>query len=278
MKILTDVRGVNMTENNLQKNADRFKGFAEVYDNSRPKMPIYPVKIITRYLERMPETVVDLGCGTGLSTLVWRGNCKNAIGIDPSDDMLFEAQKKAGDGLSFLKGFSNDTTLDSGIADAVVCSQSFHWMEPFSTLNEVSRILKDGGVFATVDCDWPPVCVPKAEKAYAELYKKVKLLEKELPDVKNSFVRYSKDRHLQNIKDSGHFCYCRELLFANTEEFNAERFIGVILSQGSLQSVLKLHPELIFDDISKFKKEIYAVFGDSRFEADFCYRMRIGVK
>lgn len=267
-----------MTENNLQKNADRFKGFADVYDNARPKMPIYPVKVIARYLERMPETVVDLGCGTGLSTLVWRGNCKNAIGIDPSDDMLFEAQKKAGEGLSFLKGFSNDTTLENGIADVVVCSQSFHWMEPTSTLKEVSRILRDGGVFATVDCDWPPVCVPKAEKAYLTLYEKVKRLEKELPDVSDSFVRYPKDKHLQNIKDSRHFYYCRELLFSNSEEFDANRFINVILSQGSLQTVLKLHPELIFDDISKFKKEIHGIFGNLRFEADFCYRMRIGVK
>lgn len=278
MKILTDTAGENMAENNLQKNADRFKGFADVYDNARPKMPIYPVKVVARYLERTPETVVDLGCGTGLSTLVWRGNCKNAIGIDPSDDMLFEAQKKAGEGLSFLKGFSNNTTLENGIADAVVCSQSFHWMEPTSTLKEVSRILKDGGVFATVDCDWPPVCVPKAEKAYSTLYEKVKRLEKELPDVSDSFVRYPKDKHLQNIKDSRYFYYCRELLFSNSEEFDANRFINVILSQGSLQTVLKLHPELIFDDISKFKKEIHGIFGNLRFEADFCYRMRIGVK
>lgn len=34
-------------------------------------MPTYPVKIIKRYLGRTPETVVDLGCGTGLSTLVF---------------------------------------------------------------------------------------------------------------------------------------------------------------------------------------------------------------
>lgn len=273
------MKGLTETaENTLQKNADRFKGFADVYDSARPKMPTYPVKIIKRYLGRTPETVVDLGCGTGLSTLVWRGNCKNAIGVEPSGDMLFEAQKKAGGELSFVKAFSDNTTLESNIADVVVCSQSFHWMEPVSTLNEVSRILKDGGVFATVDCDWPPVCVPKAEKAYMELYKKVKRLEKELPDVNKSFVRYPKDKHLENIKNSGHFYYCRELLFSNSEEFDANRFIGVILSQGSLQTVLRLHPELIFDDIEKFKKEVFDIFGGAHFEADFCYRMRIGVK
>lgn len=66
------MKGLTETaENILQKNADRFKGFADIYDSARPKMPTYPVKIIKRYLGRTPETVVDLGCGTGLSTLVF---------------------------------------------------------------------------------------------------------------------------------------------------------------------------------------------------------------
>ena len=27
----------------LQKNADRFRGFADAYDDARPRMPLYPV-------------------------------------------------------------------------------------------------------------------------------------------------------------------------------------------------------------------------------------------
>lgn len=41
------------------------------YTTARPKMPTYPVKIIKRYLGRTPETVVDHGCGTSLSTLAF---------------------------------------------------------------------------------------------------------------------------------------------------------------------------------------------------------------
>ncbi|NLA76879.1 MAG: class I SAM-dependent methyltransferase [Clostridiales bacterium] len=265
-------------ENNLQKNADRFTGFADTYDNARPAMPIYPVKIITKYLGKIPDTIIDLGCGTGLSTLAWQNSCKRAIGIEPSADMLAVAKQKEGGNICFMQGFGDKTGLDDACADAVICSQSFHWMEPAATLKEIDRILKSGGVFATVDCDWPPVSLWQAELEYMKLYKKVKALEASLDDVSESFTRYPKDRHLDNIKASGAFKYCRELVFQNTEKCTAKRFVGLILSQGSLQTVLKLHPELIAHDIDEFKADVTALFGAEEFEIDFSYRMRVGIK
>ena len=44
-----------------EKNADRFTGFAEIYDEARPVMPTHTVSVITRYLGRRPINVVDLG-------------------------------------------------------------------------------------------------------------------------------------------------------------------------------------------------------------------------
>lgn len=178
-----------------QKNADRFRGFAEVYDQAGPTMPRYPVEVVRRYLGRNPETVVNLGCGTGLSTRVWEAVSDRVIGVEPSGDMLAVAQEKRREKLEFRQAFANETGLTAECADAVICSQSFHWMEPVSTLREVNRILKPGGVFAAIDCDWPPVADWRAEEEYMRLYGRVKELEKTLPEVKDTFVRYAKDRH-----------------------------------------------------------------------------------
>lgn len=261
-----------------RKNADRFTGFADTYENARPRVPSYPVKTICKYLGTNPDIAVDLGCGTGLSTLVWENVCKTVIGIEPSDDMLSIAKQKQSDTVHFKKAFSDDTGLPDNYADTVVCSQSFHWMNPTATLKEVNRILKSGGVFATIDCDWPPVTLWQAEKAYMTLYRKVKDIEKNSPIINNTFVRYSKDKHLKNITDCGYFRYTREILFANTEKCTSERFINIILSQGSLQIILKKSPELITDDIETFKKTINGIFGDNEFDIEFCYRMRVGIK
>lgn len=264
--------------NNKEKNADRFTGFADIYEKARPKVPSYPIKIICKYLGKNPDTVADLGCGTGLSTLAWEHTCENVIGIEPSDDMLSVAIQKQSDKVHFKQAFADDTGLPENYADAVVCSQSFHWMEPTATLKEVNRILKSGGVFATIDCDWPPVTLWQAEKAYMTLYKKVREIEKNSPDINDTFVRYSKDNHLQNITDSGYFRYTREILFSNTEKCTSERFISIILSQGSLQTILKKSPELITGDVEEFKNTINGIFGDTEFDIEFCYRMRIGIK
>ena len=116
--------------NNAIKNADRFVGFADTYENARPAMPQYPITVIKKYLKREPEIVVDLGCGTGLSTVIWKDYSKKVIGVEPSEDMLSIARKKQYNNISFIKAFSHKTGLPNEFADAVVCSQSFHWMEP----------------------------------------------------------------------------------------------------------------------------------------------------
>lgn len=261
-----------------QKNADRFTGFADVYDSARPSVPLYPVQIAVNYLGKTPDRVVDLGCGTGLSTLIWKEHAKEVVGIEPSDDMRAVAEQKKAENVRFEKGFGNKIPLENESADAVICSQSFHWMEPKSTLAEVNRILKPNGVFLTVDCDWPPVIDWRAEKLYMDLYEKIKELEKEFDDVNDTFVRYSKDKHLENIKASGYFRYAREIVFTNEEPCTAKRLCDLLLSQGSTQILLKLHPEMIKKDIDDFCAKVHELLGDKTYSAGFCYRMRIGVK
>ena len=263
---------------NKQNNADRFSGFAEVYENARPKVPKYPIDVICRYLGRNPQLVVDMGCGTGLSTEIWQEFSDKVTGIEPNDEMRGIAEKKANSKMNFIKAFSDSTGLDACCADAVVCSQSFHWMEPTATLKEVNRILKDRGVFATIDCDWPPVAKWEAENAYMRLYGKVKEFEEQVPDIKDSFIRYSKDKHLENISKSGYFTYTREILFSNVEKCTKERFCNIILSQGSTQAILKKHPELIKKELDIFYEDIDSCFEKEPFDIEFCYRMRIGIK
>lgn len=162
-----------MINANEMKNADRFLGFADVYENARPKLPSFPVEIATRYLNKKPSLVVDLGCGTGLSTLAWADFSDKVIGIEPSEDMLKIAKNKTSENVEFLKGFSHNTGLLSESVDVVACSQSFHWMNPQETLKEIDRILKKSGIFMTIDCDWPPAGCWQIEKAYQVLFGQV---------------------------------------------------------------------------------------------------------
>ncbi len=268
----------NTDDTAAEINADRFIGFADVYEKSRPIVPVHSVEIITKYLRRIPETVVDLGCGTGLSTLAWENKCGRIIGIDPSEDMLNIAKTKSNSTTSFIKAYSDNTGLPDNSADVVFCSQAFHWMNPLDTLSEVDRILKNGGIFAVVDCDWPPVCNANVEIAYMNLFNKVRFIEEENKKICKTFHRWDKNNHLKNLIESGFFKYCREIVFDNCEECSIERFLALAQSQGSLQAILKLSPELIENDYLNFQNSIYKSFDIEINKVWFCYRMRIGIK
>ena len=83
---------------------------------------------------------------------------------------------------------------------------------------------------------------------------------------------------LQNIRSCGYFAFVRELVFANPEACDSRRFIRLALSQGSLQAILKRHPEWIQDALEHFKREILTHFGEEERTVYFGYRMRVGVK
>lgn len=84
--------------------------------------------------------------------MTWLDKCDNVIGIDPNEEMLSIAKQKS-DKISFINAYSNNTSLSDNSTDIVICSQSFHWMNPTDTLKEVNRILKPNGAFSTIDCD-----------------------------------------------------------------------------------------------------------------------------
>jgi trans-aconitate methyltransferase len=67
---------------------DRFSGFSKLYDNVRPVPPEKVCAILLNLLNKQKvATVVDLGCGTGLSTSMWKHYAENVIGLEPNDDM-----------------------------------------------------------------------------------------------------------------------------------------------------------------------------------------------
>src|SRR5579872_4865757 len=67
-------------------------GEAIRYDRARPTPPPVLLDILTQLIHTpRPALVVDLGSGTGLSTMIWGERAQRVIGIEPNADMRNEA-------------------------------------------------------------------------------------------------------------------------------------------------------------------------------------------
>jgi ubiquinone/menaquinone biosynthesis C-methylase UbiE len=272
-----------VTQAHSYDTVERFSGFADVYDQYRPQPPIAIVDILTQLAGgARPTRVVDLGAGTGLSTRIWAGRADEVIAIEPNDDMRQQAEQTTAafpgmEAVRYLKGRSDDSGLPDECADIVTASQALHWMEPEPTFAEVARILRPGGVFAAFDCDWPPTMGWEAEAAYSEFVHRHRELQV-AGGIPHANTHWPKEGHLGRMKASGRFRYCREILVHSVEQGNAERLVGLAMSQGSVQTLLKsgvTEDELGLEGLRQVGA---SCLGDDMRPWYFSYRMRMGVK
>ncbi len=225
-------------------NVERFSGYAGLYDQHRPRPPAVICDMLTQLVAMAkPALVVDIGCGSGLSTRLWNGHTDAVIGIEPNDDMRSRAESVAvperGTHILYRHEYAHDTGLPDGCADILTCSQALHWMEPESTFAEVARVLRPGGVFAAYDCDWPPVVHPEAEQAYSAFVGQEQQYRISHPDLYAGVQSWPKSGHLARMSESGRFCHVREALVHHVELGNAERLVGLALSQGGIATLLR---------------------------------------
>jgi ubiquinone/menaquinone biosynthesis C-methylase UbiE len=254
-------------------------GFAEHYDAYRPRPPGVLLDALVRYATNArPRRVVDLGSGTGLSTRSWAERAHDVVGVEANPAMLAVAEANTdAANVRYVKAFANETGLPDAYAELVTCSQSFHWMEPVSTLREAARLLRPGGVFAAYDYDVPPLVHPDIDAAYTE-YLRLRRRFREEHRLRAGWTRTAKHEHLQRIEESGYFRFAREAVFHVTLELGSDEIIGFARTLG-------LVPELAALGVSEeelglvgLEETVKRVLGDRHTAWVLGYRVRLGVK
>ena len=79
----------------MTETSEIWTGEAGMYDRVRPTPPAVLLDILTQLIGTpRPALVVDLGSGTGLSTMIWGARVQRVIGIEPNADMRTLAIQK----------------------------------------------------------------------------------------------------------------------------------------------------------------------------------------
>ena len=242
----------------LKLNADRFTGdqYVRAYNKYRPTPPNDILLQALNYLNKSKANkILDLGCGTGISTKIWKDFADEIIGVEPSKEMLSIAyENNDNEKIKYLNSFSHEVLLPSKSIDIISCSQSFHWMEPESTLKEINRLLIKNGILVIYDIIWPASVNLKYEEAYKSLFNKVNNITSKLDHPIS--IRWNKEKHLENILKSGQFKFVKETYFHKAENFSKEKLIGIAMSQGGLEALLKKGYSKKELGILHFEKEI----------------------
>lgn len=105
-------------------------------------------ELIARIPLRKPRRIVDLGCGSGLSTIELRRAFPKAeiVGVDLSPDMLKAAAKRLPN-VNFREG--DVVSFDSRGFDLVFSNALFQWApDHLGVIARLAAALPEGGVFA----------------------------------------------------------------------------------------------------------------------------------
>ena len=255
------------------------EGFADVYDRYRPPPPPEILDVLTTVAgEGRPRLVVDVGCGTGLATRAWAERAEHVVGVDANPRMVERARAAtAQPNVRYVDSYASDTGLPDGEATLVTTFQAFHWMQPQPVLAETARILRDGGVFAACDYDVPAFVKPEVDAAFAAHFQARRAARKRL-GIEAGAVRWPKEGHLEQIRDSGRFRHARELVAHGWWETDSERMLGLAESLGGPRALFDGQAPEVDETFERFSETVVRVLGDRTWPMLLCLRLRIGVK
>lgn len=259
-------------------NVEQWNNFSDEYNRYRP-VPPTDIVLLAKQLARVEQTplVVDLGCGTGLSTRIWENHAISVIGIEPNAEMRLNAKKHTdADHITYQSGYGNNTGLPDGCADIVTAAHSLHWMEPESTVAEISRILRDGGVFAQIDIRWPMIIDREIDQAIHEMWKRCIEFETQLN--LNHTERYHTLDHYSKMQSSTTFRYTNEISLQSIYTGDAEQIIHVLKTHSQVHRVLNHGISEDKIGLTQVHQIAERVLNNDRKLWFFCFRVRLAIK
>ncbi|MBC8137888.1 MAG: class I SAM-dependent methyltransferase [Fibrella sp.] len=122
-----------------------YRSAAERYARSRP---FFHSIVTDKIKEAIPlafpvADALDVGCGTGQSTVALRTIADSVIGVDISSDMLSVALP--GDNVRYLIAPAEHIPLPDAVFDLVTVSLAFHWLDRPAFFGEARRTLRNNG-------------------------------------------------------------------------------------------------------------------------------------
>jgi ubiquinone/menaquinone biosynthesis C-methylase UbiE len=130
-----------------------FGSAVKQYEKARRGYPAEVFTFLKKMLPAKKSVILDLGCGTGISTRQL-ARLGKVIGCDPDSRMLRAARAHPTvNQETYVRGAAEKLPFKNSSVDVVTALSAFHWFDNRKSLAEIKRVLKPGGIFFTVSKD-----------------------------------------------------------------------------------------------------------------------------
>ncbi len=113
----------------------------------------YPKEVVEYFWSKIQiknPRILDIGCGTGISTRQLIRSGAKILGADKDVAMIEEAKKISGD-IEYLVADADKLPFGDESFDGATSFGAFHWFADDSSAREIKRVLKPDGIYFIVN-------------------------------------------------------------------------------------------------------------------------------
>jgi SAM-dependent methyltransferase len=127
------------------------KSAAERYSKGRPYFHPIVIERIKKFLSLNEplSRALDVGCGTGLSTVALKEIAREVVGVDAASEMIALADSDPR--IEYLVAGAESLPFAEDEFEMVTLSSAFHWLDKEKFLKEAARVLCTGGWLVVYD-------------------------------------------------------------------------------------------------------------------------------
>ena len=238
------------------------KSAARRYTKGRPYFHPQAIARIGSFLslEEPLARALDVGCGTGLSTIALKAMARRIIGVDASREMVALAAREIG--VEYCVARAEELPFKEGEFDLITLSSAFHWLDRDKFLKEARRILRPASWLIVYDNFFQG---QMAENQEFQVWYKEHYLSK-YPPPPRSRVAFTEE----DSEQAGFHLLGRELS-QYSRSFSVEALVDYFVTQSNVIAAVEYGEEEIEDARRWLTESNAPLFGDMK-EASFLFQ------
>ncbi|MET9273194.1 class I SAM-dependent methyltransferase [Kribbella sp. NPDC003557] len=196
-----------------------------LYDRARPR---YPDALVNTIVAAAPgPDILDVGCGTGISSRQFQAAGCHVLGVDVDERMAAYARST---GVTVEVSPFESWDAAGRTFDALVAGMTWHWIDPAIGAEKAADVLRPGGTFAVF---WYVLQPPSdLGAAFAAAYDDVLPSNPQTAAAPQTAYQQIIDRIAGNLTATGAFTNLQRPTFDWTREYTRDEWLDQLRTSG----------------------------------------------